>query len=95
MEAHEADVQAGLLARAREAIQRAVVINDTSRVLTEVSAALRDGMLTTRCAWCSRYLARDEWVRVTHAIPFAERAKVSHSICPDCVAALRESGMSV
>jgi hypothetical protein len=46
--------------------------------------------LTTRCAWCDRYLLDGQWVQL-EAPPSGQ---VTHGICPDCLAELRASGQS-
>jgi len=46
--------------------------------------------LVTRCAWCERYLIDDEWVPAD--VPWPGR--LTHGICPDCAARLKESGQS-
>jgi hypothetical protein len=46
--------------------------------------------LLTRCAWCERYRLDDRWV----TLEGPPAGKVTHGICPDCLARLQESGQS-
>jgi hypothetical protein len=82
-----------LLERARRAIvaaRRLVGEADTA----DVMAHLQRGHLGARCAWCGRYRVGDRWVRVARELDESS-ARVTHGICPDCVAALRDAGRSV
>ena len=49
--------------------------------------------LAARCAWCGRYRVGDRWLPLGE-VPEHTGADVSHGICPDCVAALRNTGKS-
>ena len=89
------DVEAALLARAEQAVEAARQLCAESEVMLGVSHAVRDGGLTTRCAWCGRYRIDDRWLVVERVPSFAERAGVSHGICDDCTEALRGAGLSV
>jgi hypothetical protein len=84
-----------LLRRASRAVEAAKEIVEESEVLVEVSAALREQGLTTRCAWCSRYRIGDRWVVVVRQERLFEAAATSHGICPACVAVLQDTGLSV
>lgn len=44
-----------------------------------------------RCAWCSRYLTPDGWVE---EMSVADDEFITHGICPDCLAELRDAGES-
>lgn len=63
-----------------------------ARALSYV-CALPAGTFVGRCAWCERYRVGDEWLAVTRSQAFG-RAEVTHSICEDCIAGLRETGVS-
>jgi hypothetical protein len=89
------DVEAALLARARQATDAAARIVEDSEVLVEVSEKLREGMLVGRCAWCSRYRLAGRWVVVERMPKSAVFTSATHTICDDCLQALRETGMSV
>jgi hypothetical protein len=54
---------------------------------------LRETGLAARCAWCGRYRVGDRWLPLGE-VPEHTGADVSHGICPDCVAALRNTGKS-
>lgn len=58
------------------------------------AAELREGALSARCAWCGRYRVGDSWLPAGEIPEAAAGARVSHGICPDCVAALRDAGKS-
>jgi hypothetical protein len=90
----EPDVEAALLDRAHEAIERAAQIQRGSQVLVEISAALREGRLTARCAWCGRYRVGGEWVLVEAMPALATFAAATHGICEECLEALRAAGLS-
>jgi hypothetical protein len=89
------EVEAALLRRAEAAIDAAEHIRAQALVFVGASASLREGRMTPRCAWCSRYRFEDEWFLVEDAPGFTDFPNVTHGICPDCVNALRASGMSV
>lgn len=80
--------------RAQAAIDAAERVRARSEVITEISEALRESGMTTRCAWCSRYLVGDRWVVVADAPSFIRLAAVTHGICDDCVGELRAAGLS-
>jgi hypothetical protein len=90
----EERLREALLRRAREAVDTAAETVAHSLVLTTVATDIREGGMTRRCAWCGRYLIGDQWVTVADSL-FVERTRTSHSICDDCVASLREDGLSV
>ncbi|MBV8479619.1 MAG: hypothetical protein JOY72_04875 [Actinobacteria bacterium] len=62
--------------------------------VTHISASLRVGALTSRCAWCGRYRIADRWTRVFRP-GFIERCGTTHGICDDCIVRLRAHGKSV
>jgi hypothetical protein len=83
-----------LLRRAEEAVIAAEQIVATSLVMTSISTDLREGSLTSRCAWCGRYrVGEDRWVRVGPNV-VVDMADTTHGICEDCVDALRAAGLT-
>lgn len=90
----EERLQDELLRRAQKAVDAAAEVVAHSQVLASVSSALRDGTLTSRCAWCGRYRIAERWVVVGRG-DMIERTHTTHGICEDCVAALRDAGLSV
>lgn len=84
-----------LLARAAAASRRSEELVREALVLTETSAALR-GEMAARCAWCGRYRLGEQWIGEEDLPGFSERfPEASHTICPDCVERLRETGQSI
>jgi len=83
-----------LLRRAQEAVDAAQRLVADAEV-ADVVAHLARGSLASRCAWCGRYRVGTHWVTVDRALESDETAGISHGICPDCVAILRDTGMSV
>jgi hypothetical protein len=75
------------------------VVDEEERELPDTlldrAAEAREGAMSARCAWCGRYRVGERWLAVGE-LPAAAKAKapVSHGICPDCVAALRDAGKS-
>jgi hypothetical protein len=62
--------------------------------LLERTADLREGAMSARCAWCGRYRVGELWLPARELSAVTTAAPVSHGICPDCVAALRDAGKS-
>ncbi|MBW3592953.1 MAG: hypothetical protein KY396_04595 [Actinobacteria bacterium] len=68
--------------------------------MSGIAAGPPEEPLITRCAWCARYEIGDgEWVDEETIRAFArpgawESALASHGICPDCVADLKQRGLS-
>jgi hypothetical protein len=83
-----------LFRRAQAAIDAAERVRARSELVVDLSVAIRDGGMTTRCAWCSRYRLSRGWVAVSDAPKFLDFAAVSHGICDECVAELRAAGLS-
>jgi hypothetical protein len=48
----------------------------------------------TRCAWCGRYRLRETWIDVWLSDAFAAKKRVTHSICPECIAGLEDARRS-
>lgn len=88
------DLDEALVRRAQAAIDAAERVRARSEVLVGISESLRESGMTTRCAWCSRYLVGDRWLLVPDAPGFVQLAAVSHGICEDCIAELRAAGLS-
>lgn len=86
---------AALLARVEQAVESASRLQTESELLIGISEALREGKLTSRCAWCGRFHVRDRWVVVEHMPELMVFPGTTHTICDDCVDLLRESGKSV
>jgi hypothetical protein len=93
MGSHEEGPQDELLRRAQEAIDAASELVAHSQVIVELSEDLREAELTSRCAWCGRYHLADRWVILRLALRVREQ-QTTHGICPDCLGALREAGLS-
>ena len=83
-----------LLERAQEAVDAAQKIVADPEVLAHVSLVRAGRGLISRCAWCGRYRVGGRWF-VVDPKPQGLETKTSHGICDDCVAVLREAGMSV
>ena len=66
-----------------------------SDVIAHLLEEVRLGRLTSRCAWCGRYRAGQQWVHLSERPPFVDELALSHGICPDCIVELRRQGMSV
>lgn len=83
-----------LLGRAQEAVEAAEEIVADPEVLAHVSVVRAGTGLISRCAWCGRYRVGGRWF-VIEPKPQELENKTSHGICDECVAVLREAGMSV
>jgi hypothetical protein len=88
-------IESSLLVRAQAAIDAAHRIREASEVLAELSPAVRMKALIARCAWCSRFRLHDRWLYAEEVPAVAEYANLTHTICDECLQALRDSGMSV
>lgn len=62
--------------------------------LLQRAAELREGEMSARCAWCGRYRVGERWLSPDDLPDVAAATPVSHGICPDCIAALRDTGKS-
>jgi hypothetical protein len=62
--------------------------------LLERAAERREDAMSARCAWCGRYRVGERWLPAGELPEGVVAASVSHGICPDCVAALRDAGKS-
>jgi hypothetical protein len=88
------ELDEALLRRAEAAIDAAERVRARSELIVGASESLRNAGMTTRCAWCGRYLFGERWVLVTDAPTFVESGAVSHGICEDCMVELRAAGLS-
>jgi hypothetical protein len=93
-EANDERLNEALLKRAQEAVDAAAEIVADPEVLARVSVVRAGTGLISRCAWCGRYRVGGRWF-VIEPKPQGLENKTSHGICDDCVAVLREVGMSV
>jgi hypothetical protein len=79
------------LAEAHRAIAR-------SEALTAARALVRDRhRLAKRCAWCGRLELGDHWTAPEELPAFLSsevRDRISHGICPDCLARLEREGQT-
>jgi hypothetical protein len=83
-----------LLGRVQEAVDAAHELVADPEVLAHVSTLRAGRGLISRCAWCGRYRVGGRWF-VVEPKPEGLNDETSHGICDDCVAVLREVGMSV
>lgn len=88
------DLHDELLRRVEEAVRRSGEVVAESELLRDLSEAVASGRLTARCAWCGRYELGGRWVVAEHRVFAGGGIGASHGICPDCLRALRESGLS-
>lgn len=51
--------------------------------------------LARRCAWCLRFCVHGSWIVGRRANDEAVLAATTHTICEDCVEALRRNGLSL
>lgn len=93
-DANEDCLNEALLGRAQKAVDAAAEIVADPEVLAQVSVVRAGPGLISRCAWCGRYRVGDRWF-VVQPKPQGLENKTSHGICDECVAVLREAGMSV
>jgi hypothetical protein len=93
-EANDERLNEALLKRAQEAVDAAAEIVADPEVLAHVSVVRAGTGLISRCAWCGRYRVGARWF-VIEPKPQGLENKTSHGICDECVAVLREAGMSV
>jgi len=84
-----------LLERARKALESAQEGVEEADVLAHLSASLAEERLLSRCAWCGRYRAGEQWIVIADSAAPLQRAGSTHGICPDCLTDLRRSGKSV
>ena len=52
-------------------------------------------MVARRCAWCLRFCVNGTWIHGRRAADDAMIDATTHTICEDCIQALRRRGMSV
>jgi len=65
-----------------------------SGLFAAIWAVFNRGELVPRCAWCGRVRIEERWVFAPAGALDAidARLSTSHSICPNCVQTLSESG---
>jgi hypothetical protein len=51
--------------------------------------------MARRCAWCLRFGVNGEWIQGRRVDDEAVLPAALHTICEDCVEALRRKGLSV
>lgn len=83
-----------LLSRVQAAVDAAQEILADPEVVAHVSLVRAGKGLISRCAWCGRYRVGSHWF-VVEPKPQGLEDNTSHGICDECVAVLREVGMSV
>jgi hypothetical protein len=92
------DFVEALTEQVREAVARAQQTVARSEFLTAASRLVREprGMIK-RCAWCGRFGMARRWMRPEQAPEFLiarVETRATHTICPDCVRQLEETGKS-
>lgn len=94
MRAHDTvRLSAAIHERTLETRRTAEALVADALAITHVSATLRDGGFTSRCAWCGRYRVGDRWLPVRRS-RLVGRCETTHGICDDCLAGLRRDGRS-
>jgi hypothetical protein len=59
----------------------------------QTSMAGGNQQLVLRCAWCGRYRSGDLWLELGED-DAPDPGRISHGICADCLAGLRDCGDS-
>ena len=84
--------------RVREAVAEATRAVARSESLLAARALVRErGRLAKRCAWCGRLDLGRRWTppdEVPQFLPAAVRERITHGICPDCLARLEREGQT-
>lgn len=92
------DLFAALAARLQEAIAEARLAVEHSQVVAAASSLGRGPhTMAKRCAWCGRLELGRGWrspERTPRFLAATLERRSTHSICPDCVRRLEESGQS-
>ena len=88
-------MQEALFTRIEDAVAAADRIRGESEVLLDISIALREGRLTSRCAWCGRYRVAERWHVVAEMPEVVMYAGTTHTICEECVETLQKTGLSL
>jgi hypothetical protein len=83
-----------LVDRVEAAIAAANVVSQRSRLLCLASRQRREGGMTTVCAWCGRFAIDAEFFAPGDEPKFARYSRVTHGICPMCLAELQQTGLS-
>lgn len=77
--------------------ERGLWATSDGAILSGDVAESDDVMLVTRCAWCERYALHDAWVHGSELAAVTsgrDLVRITHSICPSCLAGLQTSGLS-
>ncbi len=98
MRRDQGDLLEGLSARLQDAVAHAQAAVERSEVLAAVSQLARNpAAMARRCAWCGRLELGRSWRVPQYTPPLLldtlER-RATHTICPDCVERLEQSGRS-
>jgi hypothetical protein len=83
-----------LVDRVEAAIAAANAVSQRSRLLCLASRRRREGALTTVCAWCGSFAIDAEFFAPGDEPRFARYSRVTHGICPACLADLQATGNS-
>lgn len=93
------DLLAVLARRLRLALQESREVVERSHVLTAASRLARSTtVMAKRCAWCGRVDLGLGWRSPDRAPAFLTATlerRATHTICPDCVRRLEETGKSL
>jgi hypothetical protein len=85
---------AALRARNQETCRRAKELVARARCTIQSSIAVCESAFITRCAWCGRSRIGDEW-SIGDPPRLSAQHRITHGVCDDCVAGLRDEGKSV
>jgi hypothetical protein len=89
--------RAALAERVDAAISAADRTTRRSALIRTASRRRREDGFTTRCAWCGRYAVGGtfrEADELPRFVAFTPTSRLTHGICPECVADLRREGKS-
>lgn len=94
----ERDLFAVLSTRLQDAVARAGEAIERSQLLMSASRLARNpATMAKRCAWCGRLDLGHGWQSPERAPRFLASTleqRATHTICPECVCRLEESGQS-
>jgi len=98
MRRDQGDLLAALVTRLQDAMSDARAAVDRSELVTAAARLMRDpAAMAKRCAWCGRLELAGGWRAPQRAPRFLVstlESRATHTICPDCVRRLEESGQS-
>jgi hypothetical protein len=83
-----------LVDRVEAAIAAANAVSQRSRLLCLASRRRREGAMTTVCAWCGSFAIDAQFFAPGDGPNFVRYTKVTHGICPACLAELQQTGRS-